>query len=72
MAKMTEAEAANLLLVAAQLATSLTGLIPSLVSNLQAIRDGLASNDADELNAKIVAAHDEIGVLNAQLRVLRS
>lgn len=72
MAKMTEAEATNLLLLAAQLATTLTGLIPTLVGNWQAIKDGLDGENPEELNAKIVGAHSDIQALDAQLQALRS
>lgn len=71
MAKMTETEALQLLTAAAALAAQLAGLIPALVSNFQAIKDGLASDDADALNAKIVATHSEIQALDAQLQALR-
>lgn len=72
MAKMTELEALQLLTSAASLAAQLAGLIPSLVSNFQAIKDGLASEDADALNAQIVAAHADIQKLDAQLQALRN
>lgn len=72
MAKMTEAEATNLLLLAAQLATGLTSLIPTLIANFQAIKDGLDGEDPDVLNAKIVVAHGEIQSLADKLKALRS
>ena len=72
MAKMTELEALQLLTSAASLAAQLAGLIPSRVSNFQAIKDGLASEDADALNAQIVAAHADIQKLDAQLQALRN
>lgn len=72
MAKMTEAEAVNLLAAAAALTAQLAVLLPTLVANYQAIKDGLASNDADELNGKIIAAHGEVQALADQLKALHS
>lgn len=69
---MTEADATNLLVAAAALAAQLTGLIPTLLINLQAIKDGLASDDADALNEQIVAAHAEVQALDARLQALHS
>lgn len=71
MAKMTETEALQLLTSAAALAAQLAGLIPALVSNFQAIKDGLGSDDADALNERIVATHGDIQTLDAQLQALR-
>ena len=72
MAKMTETEALQLLTSAAALAAQLAGLIPALVTNFQAIKDGLASTDADALNSQIVSVHGDIQALDAQLQALRS
>lgn len=69
---MTEQEATQLLVSAAALAAQLAALIPSLVQNFQAIKDGLASDDADALNAQIIGVHGEIQALDAQLAALRS
>lgn len=72
MAKMTELEALQLLTSAASLAAQLSSLIPALVGNFQAIKDGLASDDADALNERIVAAHADIQALDAQLQALKT
>lgn len=72
MAKMTELEALQLLTSAASLAAQLSSLIPALVSNFQAIKDGLASDDADALNDRIVVAHADIQALDAQLQALKT
>ena len=72
MAKMTELEAVNLLAASAALIAQLAVLLPTLVSNYQAIKDGLESDDADDLNAKIQATHADVQVLAAQLTGLRS
>lgn len=72
MAKMTETEALQLLTSATSLAAQLVTLIPALVTNFQAIKDGLASDDADVLNAQIVTAHGDIQALDAQLQALRT
>lgn len=71
MAKMTETEAVNLIAIAATAAAQLAVLIPTLVQNWQAIKDGLDNDDADDLNAKIVATHGDIQALNGQLQALR-
>jgi hypothetical protein len=71
MAKMTETEAVNLIAVAAAAAAQLAVLIPTLVQNWQAIKDGLGNDDADDLNAKIVSTHGEIQALDAQLQALK-
>ena len=71
MAKMTEADATQLLVAAATLAAQLAGLIPTLVSNFQAIKEGLRTNDTDVLHDKIVTAHQEIQALDAQIQALR-
>lgn len=71
MGKMTETEAVNLIAVAASAAAQLAVLIPTLVQNWQAIKDGLSNADADDLNAKIVATHGEIQTLNDQLQALK-
>lgn len=72
MAKMTEAEALNLLAAAAALATQLAVLVPALVQNVKDIKDGLSSDDVDDLNAKVIATHEQIQTLAGQLAVLRS
>lgn len=72
MAKMTEIEALNLLATAAGLATQITALLPTLIGNFQAIRDGLAETDADKLNAQIVDVHGQIQAMDAQLAALRT
>ena len=70
MAKMTETDAVNLLAAAAGLAAQLAVLIPTLVQNLQDVREGLASSDADALNEKIKQTHGEVQALDAQLQAL--
>ena len=70
MAKMTETDAVNLLAAAAGLAAQLAVLIPTLVQNLQDVREGLASDDADALNEKIKATHGEVQALDARLQAL--
>ena len=72
MAKMTEAEAVNLLAASAALIAQLAVLLPTLVNNYQAIKDGLESDDADDLNAKIQATHGEVQALAVQLAGLHS
>ncbi len=69
---MTEDDATKLLVSAASLAANVAALIPALVQNFQATKDGLASDNADELNARIVVAHGEVQALDAQLQTLRS
>lgn len=66
MAKMTEADAFGLLETASRVAA----LIPTLLANWQAIKDGLAVTDPAELNAKIAAAHVDVQALDAQLQAL--
>lgn len=66
MAKMTEAEAFALLESAARVAA----LVPTLLANWAAIKDGLATSNPAELNAKIVAAHNDVQALDAQLQAL--
>lgn len=66
MAKMTEADAFALIEAAARVAA----LVPTLLANWAAIKDGLAEDRADELNAKIVAAHADVQALDAQLAAL--
>lgn len=70
MAKMTEAEAVNLIAAAAGLAAQLAVLVPALVQNWRDVKDGLASDDADALNEKIKSTHGEIQALDAQLAAL--
>ena len=65
---MTEAQAEQLLATAVEMAS----LIPSLISGYQAIKNGWASSDEADLNAQIVAAHQSIQAMDAQLRALRS
>ena len=72
MAKLSEADALEMLSTATALVATLSSLIPQLVVNYQAIKDGLASSDNEELNAKIIGAHDEIQALDAKLAALRS
>lgn len=72
MAQMTEAEALAMLAGATTLIAQLSALIPSLVINFNAIKDGLASDDADELSAKITSVHAEIQALDARLQQLRT
>lgn len=72
MAKMTELDAINLLAATAALTAQLAILLPTLVSNYQAIKDGLANDDANDLNTKIAATHSEVQALNEQLLALRS
>lgn len=71
MAKMTEEQAVALLATAAQAVAQLGVLIPQLVQNWQSVKAGLASDDADALNAQIVAAHGDIQALDAQLQALK-
>lgn len=71
MAKMTEEQAIALLATAAQAVAQLGALIPQLVQNWQAVKAGLASDDADALNAQIASAHGDIQVLDAQLQALK-
>lgn len=72
MAKMTEEQAVALLATAAQAVAQLGVLIPQLVQNWQAAKAGLASDDADALNAQIVSAHADIQALDTQLQALRN
>lgn len=72
MAKMTELEAVNLLAASAALIAQLAVLLPTLVGNYQAIKEGLESDDADALNEKIIAAHGDVQALAVQLAGLRS
>lgn len=69
---MNEADATKLLLAAASLAAQLTALVPSLFANLQAIKDGLSSEDADALNEQIKGIHADVQSLDGQLQALRS
>ena len=71
MAKMTETDAVNLIAAAAAAAAQLAVLIPTLVDNWQSIKDGLGSDNADELNARVVAAHNDIQALDGKLAALR-
>ena len=70
MAKMTEAEAVNLIAAAAGLAAQLAVLVPALVQNWRDVRDGLESDDADALNEKIKLTHGEVQALDAHLQAL--
>lgn len=63
MAKMTEAEAYALL----ETAVRVSSLLPTLLANWQAIKDGLATSDQAELNGKITAVHADVQALDAQL-----
>ena len=72
MAKMTETEALELLTSATALAAQLVTLIPALVTNFQAIKDGLASDNADDLNSQIATAHGDIQALDVRLQALRN
>lgn len=65
MAKMTEADALGLLEAASRVAA----LIPTLLANWQALKDGLSA-DAADLNAKIVQAHADVQELDAKLQAL--
>ncbi|WP_068093375.1 hypothetical protein [Novosphingobium rosa] len=68
---MSEEQAIELLASAAALAAQVSTLFPTLVSNLQAIKAGLASTDADALNAQIIDTHSQIQALDAQLQALK-
>ena len=72
MAKMTEAEGLELIGTATALIATLSSLIPQLVVNYNAIKDGLASSDNEELNAKIIGLHADVQTLDGQLQALRS
>lgn len=69
---MTESEALKLIVTATGLATQITALLPTLVANFQAIRNGLGETDADALNASIVEAHAQVQALDVQLAALRT
>lgn len=71
MAKMTETEALALLAAGADALARLAVLIPTLVQNFQQIKDGLAADNADALNEKIVATHADVQALADQLEALR-
>lgn len=66
MAKMTEAEAFDLL----ETATRVAALIPTLLANWAAIKDGLATSDPVALNAKITQAHADVQDLAGKLAAL--
>ena len=69
---MTEAEALALLNASFTLAAQIAALAPQLVANWQNIKEGLASNDAAALNAQIIATHEQVQAMDAQLQALRS
>jgi len=69
---MTEAEALALLNTALGLIAQLGTLAPQLVANWDAIKTGIATDDDTALNAQIVATHDQVQALDAQLQALRS
>lgn len=69
---MTEKDATALLVAAATLAAQLAALIPTLVQNVQAIKDGLATDDMGALNDKIAGIHADVQALDVQLAALRS
>lgn len=71
MAKMTETQALEILVSAASLASQLAVLVPTLIQNLQNVREGLDTTDADLLNDKIKVAHADIQSLDGKLAALQ-
>lgn len=71
MAKMTETQALEILVSAASLASQLAVLVPTLIQNLQNVREGLDTTDANLLNEKIKVAHADIQSLDGKLAALQ-
>jgi len=69
---MDEAQLISLLSASAALAVQVTALIPKLVANFEAIKAGLASDNADDLSAQIAAMHDQVQALDAKLQAMKS
>jgi len=72
MAKMTETQAVELLGAATALSAQLAALVPALVQNWQAVKDGLATDDMNALNDQIVGVHADVQSLDAQLQALKA
>jgi hypothetical protein len=69
---MTETEALTLLNTALGLIAQLGSLAPQLASNWQSVKDGLASNDAEALNAQIANVHQQVQDMDARLQALKA